>query len=108
MSYIPLVRGDTGPQVKVTLTDETSGDAMDITGATIYLHFRAADTTEVLSTLTGSIVSGPAGTAVFEWEEDTLDVPEGSYEGEIEVVFANGMRQTVFALVAFAVREHFA
>lgn len=38
---IKLVQGDTRPQVRLTLTDENTGDVIDLTGATVTLHFRA-------------------------------------------------------------------
>lgn len=31
---IKLVQGDTGPQVRLTLTDDITGKAIDLTGAT--------------------------------------------------------------------------
>jgi len=32
------VQGDTGPQIRVTLTEEDTGNAVDLTGATVTLH----------------------------------------------------------------------
>ena len=49
---ITLVQGDTGPQIKVTLTRSDTGSAEDLTGATIKLHFRKKDTTTSLFSLT--------------------------------------------------------
>ena len=37
---IKLVRNDTGPQVSLTLTDESTGAAINLSGATATLHFR--------------------------------------------------------------------
>lgn len=107
---IKLVQGDTKPQVRVTLTDESSGSPIDITGATPRMRFRAVGSTTVLDTLTGSVLDGANGVAVFLWNPTTLDVPAGEYEGEIEVTFAAGQGggvQTVYDLLKFKVREDF-
>lgn len=105
---IKLVRGDTGPQLKVTLTDETTEEAIDLTDAVVVMHFREVDTTTVLDTLTGELLDAVAGEVVFDWAADTLDVPEGAYEGEIEVTFPSELTQSVFTPISFYVREQFA
>ena len=42
------VQGDTGPQIQVTLTEEDTGNPVDLTGASVTLHFRAAGEESVL------------------------------------------------------------
>ena len=44
MAVINLVQGDTGPQIKATLTRSDTGSAIDISGATTKMHFRKANT----------------------------------------------------------------
>jgi len=104
------VQGDTGPQIKVSLTEEDSGDAVDLTGGTVTLHFRAAGEESVLFSRSFYINSGTAtdGTAVLQWHVGDLDIDAGAYEGEIEVVRANGLRETLFDKLKFKVREDFA
>lgn len=104
---IKLVQGDTRPQLQLTLTDENTGNIIDITSATVVMFFRAAGTTNVLSTLTGGVTSGPAGTCVINWGATTLNVPEGSYEGEVQVTFADTTIQTVYRVLKFYVRADF-
>lgn len=104
---IKLVRGDNRPQVKVTLTDDTTGNAIDITGATVRMRFRAAGTDTVLATLVGTVTGGITGDAVFNWPVGALDVPEGAYEGEIEITFADTTVQTVYDVLKFKLREQF-
>jgi hypothetical protein len=108
---IKLVQGDTYPQVKVTLTEETSGQAIDLTGATVTLHFRAVGSTTALFSRNGYVNPGTAtnGKAIFQWQAGDLNVPAGDYEGEIEAVWSNiGARQTVYELLKFKVREDIA
>jgi hypothetical protein len=104
---IKLVQGDTLPQVLVTLTDEVTGLPVDVTGAAAVMRFRAAGTTTLRDTLVGSILNGANGQVVFSWGPTTLDVDPGDYEGEVEVTFSNGARQTVYDLLKFKVREDF-
>ena len=105
---IKLVQGDTRPQIQVTLTDENTGSAIDVTGATCLLRFRAVGSTTLVDTLNGTVTNGPAGLVVFVWNQNTLNVDAGDYEGEIEVTFPAGQgKQTVYELLKFKVREDF-
>jgi hypothetical protein len=56
------------------------------------------------------IIPGPTavdGIALIVWEDGDLDHPAGIYEGEVEVVFQDSMRQTVFDPLKFRIREDF-
>jgi hypothetical protein len=108
MSTIKLVRNDTGPQLRLTLTDSLTGSAVDLTSATVTLHLRAVDTTTVLVSRNATILA-PAtnGIAVIIWQATDLDLVAGEYEGEVETVLASGLRETIFDLLQFTVREDF-
>lgn len=107
---IKLVQGDTGPQIRLTLTDQQSGDPIDLTGATVTLHFRAADSDTVTFSRPAYINPDTAttGVCVIDWEEGDLDVEPGLYNGEIEIVSGTGSRETIYELLKFKVREDFA
>jgi hypothetical protein len=109
MAIIKLVRNDTAPQLRLSVTDTLTGTVVNLTGATVTLHFRAANSTTVLFSRPATLIP-PAtnGIAVIAWEEDDLDVAAGEYEGEIEVVLATGIRETIFDPLQFVVREEFA
>lgn len=105
---IKLVKGDTRPQIQVTLTDENTGAPIDITGATCLMKFRAAGSSTVLDTLSGAIINGASGVVAFSWNPNSLNVEAGDYEGEVEVAFPNNAGvQTVYDLLKFKVREDF-
>lgn len=114
-SRIKLVQGDTRPQLRVTITEESAnccqsdgGTEINLEGTTCIMKFREAGSTTVLDTLNGFVTDGPGGVVVFPWNSTTLEVPEGDYEGEIEIVFPNGGgKQTVYELLKFRVREDF-
>lgn len=104
------VQGDTGPQLRLTFTDEDTGTATDLTGATVKLHFRAAGEDTVLFSKTLYVNPGTAtqGIAIVNWASGELDVPAGAYQGEIEVVRASGVRETIYEILKFKIREDFA
>lgn len=106
---IYLVQGDTKPQIKVTLKrdDDT---AQDVTGATIKLHFRPALSKTLTFSITGTFSGADAtkGEVVFIFSAGQLDLDPGDYEGEVEVVYSDSSRETVFEVLTFVLREDFA
>lgn len=104
---IKLVQGDTKPALVVTLTDETTGLPINVTGATPRLKFRKAGATTLTETLTGSVTDGAAGQIVFHWSDTALAGEAGDYEGEVEITFADNSVQTVYDVLKFKLREDF-
>lgn len=109
MSTIKLVRNDTGPQLRFTITDSLTGDPVDLTGATVTLHFRAVDSETLLFSRAAVILSpAAAGIAALGWAPGDLDLDAGSYVGEVETVLSTGLRETIFDVLQFELREDFA
>lgn len=106
---IKLVQGDSRPALVVTLTDDTTGDPIDLTGSTVLLKFRDVGGDTVLSTINGTVAGTPLGLVVFHWAATpgSLDIEAGDYEGEIQITFADGQVQTVYDLLKFKVRADF-
>ena len=106
---IKLVQGDTRPTLICTLTDDTTGSAIDITGATVLLKFRQVGATVLTAEITGAVTNPTAGVVAFYWssEPTALDGPPGEYEGEIEIQFSDGTIQTVYDPLKFKLREEF-
>lgn len=121
---IRLVQGDTRPQLVVSLKDQR-GAAINCTGGSVRFYFRRLGSTELLTTIVGTLltgfvndddtintaapynVAGAGGRASFSWPTGALDVPAGEYEGEVEVTFADGTIQTVYDILKFKVRADF-
>jgi hypothetical protein len=106
---IKLVQGDTRPALVCTITDDTTGQPINITGATLALKFRAAGADTLQATVPGSVTDGAAGQVAFypASAPAMLQGEPGEYEGEIEITFADGQVQTVFDLLKFKVRGDF-
>lgn len=102
---IKLVQGDNRPYIRLTLRT-SDGLAMDLTGTTVNVYFRAKGSTTILSTLACTIVSAATGEVMFHFPGTTLDVEPGAYEGEIEVNFGTEV-QTVYEILKFSVRAQF-
>jgi len=106
---ILLIQGDT-PNIRVTLTREDTGNVIDVSEATVYLHFRKKGATTVLFSATGNSTVAQAGNGIvdFSFTSVQMDIDPGKYEGEVEIVFDNGNRETVYEILEFLLRADFA
>jgi hypothetical protein len=106
---IKLVQNDTRPALVCNITDDTTGEPVNIAGATVVLKFRAAGSAELTATVAGSVTDGPNGQVVFypASAPEMLQGEPGDYEGEIEMTFSDGQIQTVYDTLRFKVREDF-
>lgn len=106
---IKLVRNDNRPLITLTITDETTGAVLDLSGASVSVHFRKSGTTTVLATLACTFVTdGSDGKVRFNFAGSALDVEAGTYEGEIEITHVGGDKETLYEVLRFRVREEFA
>jgi len=121
---INLVQGDTKPELNFTLRDSATAIVTDpvtildeedsstwkiinITGYTIRLKFKELNSSTVLFTESLAIISGSGGTCSMIWPADSLDIPAGIYEGELELTDGSSKVQTVYDKLKFKVREQF-
>jgi hypothetical protein len=106
---IKLVQNDTRPALVCSLTDDTTGAAIVLTGATVVLKFRASGAATLQATVPGSVTNGPNGQVTFYPASvpTMLSGTPGSYEGEIEVTFPDGQIQTVYDTLKFQMRAEF-
>lgn len=104
------VQGDTGPQLKISLTDEDTGTATDLTGATVKMYMKAAGAETVLlsKTLYVNPATATSGEAIVNWASGDLNVDPGTYLAEIEVTRASGVVETLYDTIKLRVREDFA
>ena len=103
---IKVVQGDSKPNITVTLTDEITGNAVDVSdpNTSVAVYFRKRGTTTLLSTIACTKTDAVNGIVSFDFSGGVLDVDAGLYEGEIEVDF-DGLTQTVYDVLKFRVRE---
>lgn len=106
---IRLVRNDTRPALVVTLTDDTTKAAINITGATVRLKFRAAGATALTATVVGTVTDGANGVVAFypASAPEMLQGEPGDYQGEVEITFSDAQIQTVYDVLKFKIRQDF-
>ena len=119
---INLVQGDTKPELNFTIRDSATAvdnntvldeddpstwQIINLTNYVIKLKFKALDSSTVLFTESLAVISAAGGTCSMIWPDDSLDVPAGMYEGELELTDNNGKVQTVYDKLKFKIREQF-
>lgn len=116
---VNMVTGDTLPQLNFSLKDSStaaSGKQLDefdsttwaplaLNGASVILRVRAVGSTTILKTVTCSLVGGGSSGQVTA--DLTAFDQAGTYEGELEITFSGGGKQTVYDLIKFKVRSDF-
>jgi hypothetical protein len=106
---IKLVKNDNRPIIDLTLTNEATGAAIDLSAptTTVVVKFRKEGSSTVLSTINCSKTNtGVDGKVNFKFTGSVLNVAPGNYEGEISISF-NGEIQTVYDVLKFRVRDEF-
>lgn len=106
---LKLVSGDNLPNVQVTMTDKATGLPVDISDplTTITVKMRALGTAAILATLPGALVTnGTDGMFSFAFPGNSLSVPAGQYEFEINLNF-NGNVQRVYDVIRAQIRAGF-
>ena len=115
-----LVTGDTLPELTFTLKDSNTAatgftldednDAtwapINLTGASVRFRIRELGSTSVKSNLTCTITDATGGKVATDFPEGTLDTA-GTFEGELEITFSDGGKQTVNDLIKLKVRSDF-
>lgn len=128
-----LVQNDQMPEVWLSLTDDITGDPIDVSdiGTGVYAHLKQVGAKVVKASLLcdklpGVVIAvdddtgaqtisvappydtpGRGGRVAIIWDEDTLDTV-GTFQCEISVVFADGKPMTWYDVLQFSVREEFA
>tara|TARA_R110001592_G_scaffold273068_1_gene539943 strand:- start:2014 stop:2346 length:333 start_codon:yes stop_codon:yes gene_type:complete len=110
VTTIYLVQGDTGPQIKITVTREDTASAIDVSGGSAKLKVRKTGSTSVLFTLTAATTGSDLqnGILLFSLDGGQLaTIAAGNYEGEVELTFSDSSVETVFERVDIVIREDF-
>jgi hypothetical protein len=106
---IRLVSGDSKPVIVLTLSDDATGAAVDLSAATVSVsvRFRKTGGDTLIATIAASnLTDGTDGKVQFDFSGGALvgAVP-GSYEGEVVVTTTGVGTQTVFEKLTFRVRD---
>ena len=103
MADVEFVRGDNGPSLNGTLTDQT-GAPVDLTSASVLFQMRLTDDRRFTVNSTAVIVNATAGTVRYDWAAGQLDIA-GDYEAQWQVTFPGGSVQTTDPANTITVRN---
>jgi hypothetical protein len=109
---IKLVQGDNAPQLKLTLTDGTTGDPIDLTGATATLHVKPKDSSTLAFSRAATMLSNADrtnGICYIQWGATDLDRAAGYYDAEVEIYWSStSTRETIYDMLSILIREDIA
>jgi len=124
MAYVKTINyvvNDTMPDVSVTVRDSSVGAAgvvydehdsdtwapIDLsTLSQVFLRVRKLGETTITQTVQGIVADAPAGKVLFNFANDPF-TSSGTFEGEVELTYNDGGKQTLYDLLKFKVREDF-
>lgn len=110
MTTIYLVQGDTGPQIKLTVTREDTGYPIDVSGGSALLKVRKRGESTLEFTLTAQNVGDDLenGVLVFSLSGGQLaTIAAGNYDGEVEITLSDSTVETVYEKLDIVIREDF-
>lgn len=102
---IYLVQGDSEPQFQFTFTRSDTEQAIDLDGATVKFYMRERFGTTLTLTKTATITDADNGVCVFNFSQGDLDIDAGEYEGEVEITYSTGKKETVYEKFNVVLRE---
>jgi len=105
-----FVQSDTLPQIKLTLTDETTNSAKNLTNKIVSLHAKPATGTGVRFSREAIFPQGNtdrvAGICYIQWQGGDLNRAPGCYTAEVEVYdIITGARETIYEVFTLVIRE---
>lgn len=83
-----IKQNDTSPSLQATLKDG-SGNAVDLTSATVRFHMRQIGSTTAKIDAAATISDADNGVVYYQWSASDTDTL-GSFEAEFEVTFSGG------------------
>lgn len=96
------VASDTGTKLQVTITDEDSGDAVDLTGAAVALKWPALDGSTTYSK--SMTIETPATAGVVSYTFTTGELVAGLMRLEVRITDASSLTTTTLDPIELNVR----
>lgn len=104
MSLI-FVQGDTSPSITTTLTEEETGDPLDLSNATgVRFQMRKGDDRRYTVNGEAQILDPVHGKCAYSWGANDLSVP-GEYQFQWEVTYIGGRIQTTAPVETLVIRR---
>ena len=97
-----FVVGDTETKVKFKLRNRTTGDVIDLTGASVTFRYKISTPATKVRTMN---VESPATGGVVSYQFVSGDLAAGLLEGEVQAVLSSGKRLTSADTVRYEIRD---
>lgn len=101
---IELVQGDQNVDVDFTITDAATGAAVNLSGSTAALYYRAVGASGLTATVNCSLPNAGVDGLVRATLPAACMAVAGQYDGEIEITQGSRI-QTIYKKQKFKVRE---
>jgi hypothetical protein len=99
-----LVQGDTAPTLRGTLTDDETGNPLDLTGATVFFQMRKKDDHRYTINAQCTLLTPSAGTVSYQLAANDLNTA-GDYLAQFEVRYPDLRVQTTVTQIPVTVRR---
>ena len=111
MVELKMVRNYTKPDLLFTILyaeGPNKDTAFDLTGCTVHFYLMKTGGTTLKNTghTTCSLTDEANGEGKYTWAADDLD-EKGTYKGELEVIFVDTTKQTIYDPAVFKVRADY-
>jgi len=118
LEVVKLIQGDTGPSIRLTLKDASTGEANDPdswdpidlspAGTVVYAKARKKGATTILATTVCTVTDAANGKITYIPPAVIMDGDLGDYEVEIYADFNSIALQTMHNLLRMRLDDHFA
>jgi hypothetical protein len=88
-----FVQGDTGPTIRAQITDEVTGDPINLTNCTVKFQMRKPDDTRYQVNAGATITNASQGLVAYSWGQKDLAI-WGEYDAQWEITFQDAVVQT--------------
>lgn len=99
-----LVQGDTAPTLTGVITDDATGEPLDLTDCTVYFQMRQENDRRFTVNGSCTVTSALDGEVEYTLGANDLNTP-GTYQTQFEVHYGDGKVQTTWNTNAVTVRR---
>ena len=101
---VDLVQGDTAPILRGTITDDETGQPLDLTGCTVFFQMRKKDDHRYTINASCSIVDEETGRVAYSLAANDLNTP-GEFQAQYEVHYPDTTVQTTYVPITINIRR---
>jgi hypothetical protein len=101
---ITLVQGDNAPVLRGTITNDETGQPLNLTNCTVYFQMRKKDDSRYTINAAATVTNASTGSVSYSLAANDLNTP-GEYQSQFEVHYQDATIQTTHNLSTIYVRR---